>query len=103
VDGLSLGFANGSSLSIGGTANASSIALDADEYIKQVTLHKAERNGSDRIFYARIATNKGKQLAGGTMRTDAVTYIAPDGWYIAGFYGRAGAELDRLGVIYKRL
>lgn len=103
VDGLSLGFANGSSLGIGGTANASSIALDADEYIKQVTLHKAERNGSDRIFYARIATNKGKQLVGGTMRTDAVTYTAPDGWYIAGFYGRAGAELDRLGVIYKRL
>jgi endonuclease/exonuclease/phosphatase family metal-dependent hydrolase len=103
IDGIRLGFANGSTLSVGGTATASSITLDSDEYIKSVTLNKAARNGSDRIFYARFTTNKGKQLAGGTAKPDTVTYTAPDGWYIAGFYGKAEAEIDRLGVIYKRL
>lgn len=103
VDGLKLTFGNGSSLSQGGTATESSITLAGDEYVKSVELHKAARNGSDRIFYAKFTTNKGQQLSGGTQKTDKVTYTAPEGWYIAGFYGRAGDELDRLGVIYKKL
>jgi len=103
VDGFTLGFANNTSLSVGGTANASTLVLDNDEYITSVTLNKAERNGSDRIFYARFETNKGKSLSGGTVKPSAVTYTAPAGWYIAGFYGSAGAELDRVGVIYKKL
>ncbi|XEC95933.1 jacalin-like lectin [Paenibacillus tarimensis] len=103
VDGLQMTFADGSELRAGGTANASRILLDSDEYIKSVELHKAARNGSDRIFYARFTTNKGKQLQGGTRTSSSVTYTAPDGWYISGFYGRSGGEIDRLGVIYKRI
>ncbi|MFX3634208.1 MAG: jacalin-like lectin [Candidatus Pristimantibacillus sp.] len=103
VDGFKLTFANGTELSQGGTATASSILLASDEYVKSVELHKATRNGSERIFYAKLTTNKGQQLSGGTTKADRVTYTAPDGWYIAGFYGKAASELDRLGVIYKRL
>ncbi|WP_246563399.1 jacalin-like lectin [Paenibacillus montaniterrae] len=103
VDGFSLGFADGSTLSVGGTANASVLQLDADEYIASVTLNRAVRNGDHRIFYMQVTTSKNKQISGGTATADTVTYTAPAGWYIAGFHGRAGAELDSLGVIYKRL
>jgi hypothetical protein len=39
---------------------------------------------------------------GGTPTGDCTTYTAPSGWQIAGFHGRAGNELDKVGVIYTR-
>ncbi|MGG4144326.1 jacalin-like lectin [Paenibacillus algorifonticola] len=104
LDGIQLGFASGVVLSAGGTSAAqSSIQLASDEYVKSVVLNQGSRNGGMRIFYAKFTTNKGQVLAGGTTTSDAVTYTAPEGWYIAGFYGKADNEMDRMGVIYKRL
>ncbi|WP_412759436.1 jacalin-like lectin [Nocardiopsis rhodophaea] len=39
-------------------------------------------------------------MAVGTPTTDTVTYTAPVGWRIAGFHGRSGDEVDKLGLIY---
>ncbi|WP_280518804.1 jacalin-like lectin [Planobispora rosea] len=39
-------------------------------------------------------------MAGGTPTADCVSSTAPAGWRIAGFHGRAGQEMDRLGMIY---
>ncbi|WP_231506217.1 jacalin-like lectin [Paenibacillus sp. UNC451MF] len=105
VDGLKLTFGNGTALSVGGTSSSGyqSLQLASDEYIKEVTAHKAQRNGEDRIFYLEIKTNKGNILSGGTKTTSITTFKAQDGWYIAGFFGKAEAELDRIGAIYKQL
>ena len=62
---------------------------------------KDKYNDNDRIFYAQFKTNKGQTLSGGTMGGSSTVLKAPTGWYIAGFFGRAEKELDKLGVIYK--
>ncbi|KQO18109.1 jacalin-like lectin [Paenibacillus sp. Leaf72] len=104
LDGIQLGFGSGMVLSAGGTSAAqSSIQLASDEYVKSVVLNQGSRNGGMHIFYAKFTTNKGQVLSGGTTTSDAVTFTAPEGWYIAGFYGKADSEMDRLGVIYKKL
>lgn len=104
VDGVSLTYGNGTVLSSGGTGGTeSSMNLSKDEYLTQVTLCKGARNGNDRIFYAEFKTNKGNVLSGGQKTSDTTTLKAPSGWYIAGFFGRAESELDKLGVIYKPL
>lgn len=105
VDGMRLTFGNGSVLSFGGvsTSGYNSLQLASDEYIQSVKLSKGQKNGSDRIFYAQITTNKGSTLSGGTLTSDVTTFTAPTGSYIAGFYGKASTEVDRLGVIYKTI
>ncbi|MBE1441467.1 jacalin-like lectin [Paenibacillus sp. OAS669] len=105
VDGFRLTFGNGTVLTAGGasTNGYQALQLANDEYIKEITAHKGQRNGDDRIFYLEFKTNKGNVLSGGTKTSSAATFKAPDGSYIAGFFGKAEAELDRIGVIYKQL
>lgn len=79
--------------------------LYEDEYITQINLCKGIKRDTStyRIFYAEFITNKGQILAGGISTDDSTTITAPDGWYIAGFFGRAEKELDKLGAIFKPL
>ena len=88
-------FAHGGS---GGTEQT--LNLDAGEHVTSVTLYADEYSGHTRIFYASFATDRGRSLAGGTKSGSSVTYAAPAGWQIVGFHGRAGDEVDKLGVIY---
>jgi hypothetical protein len=60
------------------------------------------KDSHTRIFYARFTTNLGRTLAGGTTTSDCVTRTAPSGWQIAGFHGRSGDELDKVGFIYTK-
>lgn len=106
VDATSITYADGTVLSNGGTGGTTtSIHLDCDEYIAEVYLCKGIKSGTSeyRIFYAEFSTNKGQILSGGTKTGDATTFTAPAGWYVAGFFGRSEAEVDKLGVIYKPL
>jgi hypothetical protein len=36
----------------------------------------------------------------GATTSDCVTRTAPSGWQIAGFQGRTGDEVDKIGFIY---
>jgi endonuclease/exonuclease/phosphatase family metal-dependent hydrolase len=106
VDATSITYANGTVLSNGGSGGTkSALSLADGEYLKQVYLCKGIKSGTDnyRIFYARFTTSSGRTLAGGTQTAAAVTYTAPAGWYIAGFFGRSETEVDKLGVIFKPL
>jgi hypothetical protein len=67
-----------------------------------VTIHTGQRDGRTRVFYVSFVTSSGRVLSGGTPTSDVVTYTAPAGWQIAGFHGRAGAEVDKVGVVYTR-
>ena len=94
-------------------AQATAISLRAGERVDQVGvtlsngrtlthayLCRAEHRGRTRIFYARFTTSLGRSLQGGSTTSDCTTITAPTGWQIAGFHGRAGDEVDKIGLIY---
>lgn len=101
IDQLSLTLSNGTTLTHGGTGGtASSLTLGSGEYVTSANLCQAEKDGHTRIFYAKFTTNLGRTLTGGTTTSDCVTRTAPTGWQIAGFHGRGGDEVDKVGFIY---
>ncbi|RAG86502.1 endonuclease [Streptacidiphilus pinicola] len=101
VDAVGLTLADGTTLTHGGTGGTpSTLTLGAGEYVTQAQLCEGQYNGDTRVFYAKFTTNLGRSLAGGTTTSDCVTDTAPAGWQLAGFYGRDGAEVDKLGLIY---
>lgn len=103
VDQVGLTLSDGTTLAHGGGGGtASSLTLGDGEYVTSAHLCQGRRNGHTRIFYARFTTNLGTTLAGGSTTSDCVTRTAPSGWQIAGFHGRSGAELDKVGFIYTR-
>ncbi|NEC85343.1 jacalin-like lectin [Streptomyces sp. SID12501] len=103
VDSVALTLGNGKTLTHGGTGGtASSLTLGSGEYVTSAQLCQAEKDGHTRIFYAKFATNLGRTLAGGSTTSDCVTRTAPSGWQLAGFNGRAGDEIDKLGFIYTK-
>jgi hypothetical protein len=90
-------------LTHGGTGgDPSSLVLDSGEYLTGATLCEGSYGGHTRIFSASFVTNLGRTLSGGTPTADCVTRTAPAGWQIAGFHGRAGDEVDKIGFVYTR-
>ncbi|MDX3745624.1 jacalin-like lectin [Streptomyces sp. AK08-02] len=101
VDQMSVTLENGTTLAHGGTGGtASSLTLAGGEYATTAYLCQGVKDDHTRIFYAKFTTNLGRTLAGGTTTSDCVTRTAPTGWQIAGFHGRAGDEVDKIGFIY---
>ncbi|MEV6607083.1 jacalin-like lectin [Kutzneria sp. NPDC051319] len=101
IDQLGVTLDNGATLTHGGTGgNSASLALAGNEYVTSATLCGGSYQGHTRIFSARFVTNLGHTLAGGQDTSDCVTRTAPDGWQIAGFHGRTGDEVDKVGFLY---
>ncbi|WP_406335096.1 jacalin-like lectin [Streptomyces sp. NBC_00203] len=101
VDQMGLTLSNGTALAHGGTGGtASSLTLGSGEYVTSAQLCQGVKDDHTRIFYAKFSTNLGRSLAGGTTTSDCVTRTAPSGWQIAGFHGRTGDEVDKIGFIY---
>ncbi|MPY60553.1 jacalin-like lectin [Streptomyces spongiae] len=103
VDQMSVSLSNGTTLTHGGTGGtAASLTLGSGEYVTSAYLCQGQKNGHTRIFHAKFTTNLGRTLAGGSTTSDCVTRTAPSGWQIAGFHGRSGDEVDKIGFIYTR-
>ena len=101
VDQIGLTLADGTALAHGGTGGtASSLTLGSTEYVTSAKLCEGSYNSNIRIFYAQFTTNLSRTLTGGTTTSDCVTRTAPTGWQIAGFHGRSGDEVDKIGFIY---
>ncbi|MFD9435968.1 jacalin-like lectin [Streptomyces sp. NPDC060002] len=66
------------------------------------TCARAWKDDHTRIFYARFTAKFGRTPAGRTTTSDCVTRTAPTGRQIAGFHGRAGEEVDKIGFIRTR-
>lgn len=102
VDAISMTYSDGTVLSNGGTGGTEkTLALNGDEYITKAVIYKNNYNKGDRIFYLELTTNKGRTLAQGVKNGTALTLTAQEGTYIAGFFGRAETNVDKLGVIYR--
>ncbi|MFI9383475.1 jacalin-like lectin [Kutzneria sp. NPDC052558] len=101
VDQLGLTLDNGVSLAHGGTGgNLTSLVLGSNEYVASATVCEGSYQNHTRIFSALFTTNLGRTLSGGSTTSDCVTRTAPAGWQIAGFHGRSGDEVDKVGFIY---
>lgn len=101
VDQVSLTLANGTTLTHGGSGGtATTLSLEAGEHLVSVKLSQAKYDGRTRVFSAAFTTNRGRTLSTGQPSGAITTLTAPAGWRIAGFTGRAGNEIDRLGVIF---
>ncbi|THV40129.1 jacalin-like lectin [Glycomyces buryatensis] len=101
VDQIGLTLADGTALAHGGSGGtAASLVLESGEYPTGLELCQGQRDGRTRIFSARFTTSTGRTVETGTETGDCTAFEAPSGWQIAGFHGRAGAEVDKLGVIY---
>jgi hypothetical protein len=104
IDQLALSFDDGTVLSHGGSGGTQySLTLEEGECLTSLELCTGENNGSTRIFYAAFTTSLDRKLSGGTTTDDCVQIEAPEGWQIKGFHGRAGDEMDNVGVIYGRI
>jgi endonuclease/exonuclease/phosphatase family metal-dependent hydrolase len=101
LDAVSLTHDGGTTLSHGGTGGtATSLTLATGEHLTSVKLTEGQNDSQTRIFSASFTTDKGRTLSSGTATTDTKTFTAPSGWQIAGFTGRSGDEIDKLGVLY---
>ncbi|MEU6225500.1 jacalin-like lectin [Streptomyces sp. NPDC047042] len=101
LDGLSLTHDGGTTLVHGGTGGtATSLTLASGEHLTSVKLTQGQKDGRTRIFSAAFTTDRSRTLASGTATTDTATFTAPSGWQIVGFTGRAGDEIDQLGMVY---
>ncbi|WP_123743331.1 jacalin-like lectin [Saccharothrix texasensis] len=101
LDRVGVTLTDGAALAHGGTGGTpTALALQPGEHLVEATLTRGQRDGRTRIFSVRITTDLGRTVAAGTPTADQVTVTAPAGWHIAGFTGRAGSEVDKLGVIY---
>ena len=101
VDAVSLTHDGGTALTHGGTGGtATSLTLASGEHLTSVKLTQGQKDGRTRIFSAAFTTDKGRTLSVGTAASDTKTFTAPSGRQIVGFTGRAGDEIDKLGVLY---
>ncbi|GAA2894677.1 MULTISPECIES: jacalin-like lectin [Streptomyces] len=101
LDAVSLTHDGGTTVAHGGTGGtATSLTLASGEHLTSVKLTQGQKDGRTRLFSAAFTTDKGRTLSTGTATSDAKTFTAPAHWQIVGFTGRAGAEVDKLGVVY---
>jgi endonuclease/exonuclease/phosphatase family metal-dependent hydrolase len=101
LDQVSLTLGDGTAFTHGGTGGTpATLELAPGEHLTSVTLTRGQKDGRTRLFSARFTTSGGRALSAGTPTADAATFTAPAGWRIAGFTGRAGDEVDQLGVVY---
>ncbi|GMF29886.1 unnamed protein product [Phytophthora lilii] len=85
----------------GGTGgDLKTLKLGEGEYIKSMEVHWGKKNDHTRIFYVNFVTSAGNSLAGGSMTDEKSTVTAPEGFQLAGFFGKLGKEIDTLGAIW---
>lgn len=104
VDAVSMTYANGTALSDGGNGGSDkTLLLNDGEFITEAEICRDTFNGGYRVFYLKLTTNQGRTVSGGTKTGTSMTLTAPAGSYIVGFFGRAEANIDKLGMIYKNM
>jgi len=101
VDALAVDYDDGLSLSHGGAGGTEqSLELNSGEYLRRMTVSIGKRKGATTVHYVKLTTSQGCTLEAGKKTATAMDYAAEPGRHIAGFRGRAGRELDKLGPIF---
>ncbi|MFC3890206.1 jacalin-like lectin [Lentzea rhizosphaerae] len=101
LDQVSFTLATGRTFTHGGNGGtATSLTLEPGEHFVSAKFSQGQYNGHTRVFSASFTTNRGRTLSAGQQTGETITATAPAGWRLAGFTGRSGDEVDRLGAIF---
>ncbi|KUF96809.1 RAN GTPase-activating protein 2 [Phytophthora nicotianae] len=103
LDGISLEISAPKTLTFthGGTGGDRKVLkLGPGEYINSMEVHWGKKDDHTRIFYVNFLTSAGNSLSGGSMTDDKSTVTAPEGFQLAGFFGKSGKEIDTLGAVW---
>ncbi len=101
VDSISLCYQDGPTLTHGGMGGTSQVLeLAPDEYVRRVIAAAGKHKKTISVHYLRIETSHGQVIEGGVSTTHIIEFVAPTGYHIAGFRGRSGDELDKIGAIF---
>ncbi|KER82204.1 jacalin-like lectin [Xanthomonas arboricola] len=103
LDGVGVILDSGKLLAHGGSGGqATTLSLGANETLSSATFTVGKYNDRTRLFSLSLRTNKGRSVQVGSPTSESYTLSAPSGWHIAGFTGRAGEEIDKLGGVYAK-
>ncbi len=97
LDQISVVYNNGDMVTYGGDGGSSKtlwLDIRAGERLTQATLCSEGKH----VDYVKFTSSKGRSIEGGERKGSCQEVRVED---IAGFYGRSGKFVDRLGVIYK--
>ncbi|ETN10103.1 hypothetical protein PPTG_10831 [Phytophthora nicotianae INRA-310] len=76
------------------------LVLEAGEYITSFEAHLGKKRGATRVFYLSLKTSNGRSISGGTQTEIKGSAEAPEGFQLAGFFGRFGDEIDLIGAVW---
>lgn len=101
VDALAVDYDDGLFVTHGGNGGSEQILeLNSGEYLRRMTVSVGQRKGTTTVHYLKLTTSQGRVLEAGKKTASTMDYAAEPGRHIAGFRGRAGRELDKLGPIF---
>lgn len=101
VDNVAFSYANGTSLSHGGSGGSlKTLDLSSTHYITQVTTCQGS---TGRIFYLDVKTNQNQRINGGTYGGTCKVFNAAAGTAFVGAHGRSGKEIDSIGFVVRAL
>lgn len=101
VDRLSLEYSDGAVVAHGGVGGSDhTLSLPIDEHVNRYEVCVDKHDGSNRVFYLKLWTNKGNTVAGGS-RDGSCTSGTFEGKHLFGFHGRSGAGIDALGFYFR--
>jgi hypothetical protein len=101
LDSISLVLRDGTTMTHGGTGGSEhKLELAEGEVVTYARLCTGEHDSSIRVFYARLGTSLGNEVAGGNETNACTNFTAPEGYQISALYGRSGLEVDALGFVY---
>ncbi|MCP4129951.1 MAG: hypothetical protein GY754_02935 [bacterium] len=102
IDQIGVQLSNGTQLTHGGSGGSlKTLELYSGEVIMSAYICSAHTSkyNTETVHYAKFTTSLGRTLSGGKENGSCSTMETDDG--IVGFWGGAGSEVDRLGVIFK--
>jgi hypothetical protein len=104
VDNIAITRTDGATYAHGGNGGGvQTLVLNGGEHFVEATFSSGKFSGTTRVFSASFKTSWGRVVAGGTVTGDVKTFVAPAGFRIVGFWGRSGAAVDKIGLIYGRI
>lgn len=77
--------------------------LEPGEFITKMEVNVGQRNGRTRVFFLSLTTSKDKVVSGGSPTPEKSVVTAPQGYQLAGFFGRYGDEMDLVGAVWSSI
>ena len=108
VDAVELQASSGKVFRHGGSGGSKrTLALQPHEFLSKATICWDKPrgwvvDGRTRVYFLQLETSSGRTIENGKRTKQCADVVAPEGFQIAGFHGRAGNEVDQLGLVFTK-